>query len=175
MATRRKSPTKKTPPTVSGVAREHGASREAIRKIRDRGVDLADPAAVAAAVSQMKGRAESAPGADTGESYSEARRRREIANANRAEIIARKEAGLYLPVEEVVRQAQAFGMLTRVRFMNLANTLPDRLAGATAVEIHSVLKKEIRHLLEVMATEKLGARHIEQLIKTADDYRNATN
>jgi predicted transcriptional regulator len=66
------------------------------------GIDLTDELALARALSTSKAKQPAPPPADGRESYSEARRRREIANANRAEVMADRERGRFVEAHAVL-------------------------------------------------------------------------
>jgi transposase-like protein len=135
-------------PTInaSAIAREHGVSRETLRVWRSEGLDLTDQAAVADRVSKMPGRD---PGrtAGIGESYSEARTRRMRADADRAELNARQQAGELVSLAQVEDAMAELGHELKSRLIALPQELAVVLAGLPESKIHAILKNRINDIL----------------------------
>jgi transposase-like protein len=142
------------PVNISQLARDHGTSRETIRKLRENGISLADDKAVAAGLACS--RAKSTPPAPTGdgESYAEAKRRRAIADANRAEIIAKRESGSVIAVCDVEALFAQLGAELRSRLISMRGDLVVELEGRTGPQIFAILDKRICELLENIHNNK---------------------
>ena len=134
-------PKPKTAKPLAEIAREHGISRETLRAWRDSGVAIQDPAALAARIASM-------PRNSTDESYSEARRRREIALADRAELIAAKEAGKLVELAAVQETFAALGAEMKSRLLAMRSALVEDLTGRPPEAIARILDERIRELLQ---------------------------
>lgn len=135
-------------PSIAGLAREHGITRETVRRMRDKGgVDLADGEAVAAAVAMLKGKAEAAT-EGPGESYAEAKRRRAISDADFARIRADREAGKVVDLAEVKDAFASLGAEMKSRLLAMKATLVNELAGLDEIGISRVLENRIHELLQ---------------------------
>jgi hypothetical protein len=134
------SPTKK--PSQAEVAKAAGVSMKSLRNWRDReGLDISNLDAVLH-------RAGKHPSTAGGESWSEARRRKAIADANRAEILARREAGAVVSKAEVEALFAALGSELRARLLAWRGALVPELHGASEARIHQVLTDRIHELLD---------------------------
>jgi phage terminase Nu1 subunit (DNA packaging protein) len=122
-------------------------SRETIRKLRENGVNLASEKAVADGLAASKAQVATPSPADGSETYSEARRRREIANANRAEILAAKESGSVIEVAEVAELMTRLGSEMRSRLLSWVGTLPPMFEGLSAARIQPILLEKVAELL----------------------------
>jgi transposase-like protein len=131
---------------VSAIAREHGISRETLRVWKSEGLDLTDPSAVADRVSKMPGRDPDATGG-TGESYCEARTRRMRADADRAELNARQQAGELVSLAQVEDAMAELGHELKSRLIALPQELAVVLAGLPESKIHAILKSRINDIL----------------------------
>ena len=130
----------------AAVAREAGVSMKSLRNWRDReGLDITDLDAVL----RRAGRHPSTAG---GESWSEARRRKAIADANKAEIIAAREAGSVVAKNEVEALFAALGAELRARLLSWRGQLVVELHGLDEPSIHRVLSDRISELLESIST-----------------------
>jgi transposase-like protein len=130
---------------VSAIAREHGISRETLRVWKSEGLDLTDPSAIADRVSKMPGRDPDAPA--EGETYSQARTRRMRADADRAELNARQQAGELVSLAEVEDAMAQLGFEMKARLLSLPQELAVVLAGLGEVKIHEILKSRIHEIL----------------------------
>ncbi len=130
---------------VSAIAREHGISRETLRVWKSEGLDLTDPSAVADRVSKMPGRDQGATG--EGESLTAAKTRRARADADRAEIIARRESGSVIDVVAVEELMTQLGAEMRSRLLSWIGTLPPMLEGLDAARIQAILRAKVTELL----------------------------
>jgi phage terminase Nu1 subunit (DNA packaging protein) len=135
------------PVNISQLARDHGTSRETIRKLRENGISLADDKAVAAGLACS--RAKSTPPAPTGggETFAEAKRRRAVADADRAEVIARRESGEVIEVADVEELVTRLGAEMRSRLLSWIGTLPPMLEGLDASRIQPIMRHKITELL----------------------------
>lgn len=133
---------------ISKLARDHGTSRETIRKLRTDGIDLNDTAALMAGLAASRARQKpTAPIASLGESIQEARRRREIATADRAEIIAKREAGAVIAVSDVEVMMATLGAELRSRLLAMRSDLVVELEGLSGAQIYIALDRRITELL----------------------------
>jgi transposase-like protein len=152
--------TKKTLPTshpsIAAASRESGIAPATLRKWRDKEkIDVLNPAAVKkrAAVKQQRAdrpAASKSITADTGESYSEARRRREIANANRAELITQREAGRLVGLDTVKQSFMQIGAEVKARLMSARGDLVNELVGKDEAGIYKILDTRFRDLLQAL-------------------------
>ena len=146
----RKKPSKPTAPAVnvSALARDHGTSRETIRKLRANGIELSDSKAIADALSCSRARiAPPAPSPTDGETFAEARRRRAVADANFAELRAKRESGAVVDLANVEASFAALGAEMRSRLLSWIGTLPTQLEGLDAARIQRLLRQKITDLL----------------------------
>ena len=150
MAARKKPSSKPLPPVnVSQLARDHGVSRETIRKLRENGIDLADGKAVADGLAASKARISTpAPITGDGETLLEANRRRAVADADRAEVQAARESGSVIAVSDVEELMNRLGAEMRSRLLSWVGTLPPQLEGLAACRIQAVMRDKITELLE---------------------------
>jgi hypothetical protein len=116
------------------------------------GLDITDKAAVLARAETARRKEPEATAKattqDTGESYSEARRRREIAAANRMEIIAQREAGKLVDIDVVKQSFTAVGAAVKGRLLAMRGNLVPELHGKTEAGIYKVLDDRIHEVLE---------------------------
>jgi hypothetical protein len=134
------SPTKK--PSQAEVAKAAGVSMKSLRNWRDReGLDITDLDAVLR-------RAGKHPSTAGGESWSEARRRKAIADANRAELIAAREAGSVVAVADVEATFASLGSELRARLLAWRGELVVALHGLSEAAIYEVLTDRVHDLLE---------------------------
>jgi len=148
------------PPNISKLSRDHGTSRETIRRMRDHGIDLSDPAAITAALAASRARHSSpAPApANAGESIQEARRRREIATADRAEVIAKRESGAVIAVSDVEAMMLILGAELRARLLSMRSDLVVELEGLSGSQIYKALDRRITELLSSIHMKSLNPR-----------------
>lgn len=137
------------PVNISAIARNHKVSRETIRKLRTNGIDLADGKAVADGLTC--GRSVKSPPApspaDGTETLFEAKRRRAIADANRAEIQAARESGAVIEVADVEELMTRLGAEMRSRLLSWVGNLPPQLEGLDAARIQTIMREKITELL----------------------------
>jgi hypothetical protein len=131
---------------LSELARQIGISRETLRNWKAEGVDLTDPSAVADRVSKMPGRDTSATVGE-GESLSEAKTRRARADADRSEIVARREAHSVIDVADVEELMTQLGAELRSRLLSWVGILPPMLEGLDASRIQAIMRSKITELL----------------------------
>jgi transposase-like protein len=147
MATRRKTTPPPAPPNISALARKHGVSRETLRKLRENGVDLADEKAVSHALAISKAGQSPPPPVDGGETYTEARRRREIANANRAETLADRERGRFVEVAEAEAVINLLDHCVCLVWKGVGRELPNHLDGLTASQMVAAINSFVDKIL----------------------------
>ena len=141
-------PSPPAPPNISALSRKHGVSRETIRKLRTDGIDLSDNAALTAGLAASRARQKTAaPIAGIGESIHEARRRREVATADRAEIVAKREAGAVIAVSDVEVMMATLGAELRSRLLAMRSDLVVELEGLSGAQIYTALDRRITELL----------------------------
>ena len=111
-------------------------------------IDITDKAAVLtrAATAKRKDPTPAAP-TDGGESYTEARRRRACADADRAEIIAKRESGSVIALSDVEAVMSEIGSTMRSRLLSMRSDLVVELEGRTGAQIYAALDKRITELL----------------------------
>ena len=114
---------------------------KSLRNWRDReGLDITD-------VDAVLHRAGKHPSTAGGESWSEARRRRAVADADRAEILAKREAGAVVAVADVHEVFSALGSEMKARLLAMRATLVEDLTGRPPEAIARILDDRIRELL----------------------------
>jgi transposase-like protein len=154
-ATKKTLPTSrvKKHPSIAAASRESGIAPATLRKWRDKEkIDVLNPAAVKkrAAVKQQRvdrPTASKVTSKDTGESYSEARRRREIANADRAEITAQREAGKVIDLASAEAAFTRVGAEVKGRLLSMRGDLVNELVGKDEAGIYRVLDDRFHELL----------------------------
>ncbi len=135
------------PVNISQLARDHGTSRETIRKLRLDGIDLADDKAVAAGLACSRAKSTSPAPTGGGETLLEAKRRRAVADADRSEIVARRESGAVIEVAAVAEVMTRLGAEMRSRLLSWVGNLPPQLEGLDACRIQAVMRDKITELL----------------------------
>ena len=154
----RKKPLPPAPaPNISALARDHGVSRETIRKLRTNGIDLSDDKAVADGLACSKAASPApapAPATDGTETLLEAKRRRAVADADRAEIVAKRESGSVIAVCDVEEIFNQLGAELRSRLISMRGDLVVELEGRTGPQIFAILDKRICELLENIHNNK---------------------
>ena len=150
----RKKPSKPpaAPVNISALARAHGVSRETIRKLRTNGIDLSDGKAVADGLACSKAASPAPAPPDGTETLLEAKRRRAVADANRAEVIARRESGEVIEVAAVEALMVEIGATMRSRLLGWRSDLVHELEGGTGQQIFAALDKRITELLTAIHT-----------------------
>jgi plasmid maintenance system antidote protein VapI len=125
---------------ISQTAKRLGVHRSTLQAWQREGINLADEQAL-----QERLAASRKPG---GETFSEARRRKEVAAANRMETLAAREAGELVPATGIAEQGRAIGLSVRQALDRLAHDLPPQLAGRPAAEVGKILKRHFRETLD---------------------------
>ncbi len=141
--------------TLVSISARTGINRRTLNRWQKSGTDIHDPQALAERIAIMPLRVDSTPpepspasaGDSNAESYSEARRRREIANANRAETIAARERGELIESARIQHDGDAIGRTVRRELEKLTNDMPPQLAGRNASEISTILRRAVREML----------------------------
>ena len=130
------------------LAEMAGVTAQTLRTWRDaEGLDLGDLKAVMA----RAGKVERDTSTD-GETYTEARRRRAIADADRAEIIAKRESGSVIEVSAVESIMSEIGAEMRSRLLGWRGDLVVELEGLSGPKIAAVLDRRICDLLTSIHT-----------------------
>ena len=148
-------------PNVSALARQHGISRQTLATWQREGIDIANAQAVAERKLTMRGKPSAipepppAPGAET---IAEARRRREVATADRAEIIAKREAGAVIAVSDVEAMMAALGAGLRSRLLSMRSDLVVELEGLSGSAIYKALDRRITELLASVHMKSLNPK-----------------
>ena len=125
-----------------------GVSVKSLREWKkSEGLDLGDVQAVMA----RAGKVDRLDDASRGESYSEARRRRAIADANVAEIRAKREVGSVVDVADVRQAFHLIGVEFRSRLLAMRGELVMQLHGLDEPGIYRVLDENFRDLLIAIA------------------------
>jgi hypothetical protein len=142
---------------LASLAREHGVSRETLRAWRDSGLDIQN-------AEMLRQRIASMPGSKAGdETLLEAKRRRAIADADRAEIAAAREAGDSVPFVAAERAAHVVFVVVRAALRELEGNLPCVLEGRRPEQMAGLLRQAFDELQERMATVDFFPNHPETL------------
>jgi phage terminase Nu1 subunit (DNA packaging protein) len=121
-----------------------GVSVKTIREWKkSEGLDLSD----IKAVMLRAGKVERTNPTD-GETYTEARRRRAIADADFAEVRAKRESGSVISVADVDALFNQIGAEMRSRLLSMRSDLVVELEGQSGPAIYRILDKRICELLE---------------------------
>ena len=136
-------------PNVSALSRQHGISRQTLATWKREGIDIANSQAVAERKLTMRGKPSAipeaqAPGAET---IAEARRRRAVADANFAELRAKREAGALIDLATVEASFAALGHQMRAHLLALPVAAAAELEGLPAAGIAAALR---RHVVEIL-------------------------
>lgn len=146
-------------PTIAEASRATAVSPASLRKWRDvEGIDVLNPKQLAKRVElkqvKIDGSAAPAPATGAPESYSEARRRRAVADANRAELIAKRESGELVSLAVVTGTFERIGYLFRSILNRELGILPGELCGLSSPQIQKKLKARFHDiLLEISQTD----------------------
>ena len=107
-----------------------------------------DHAAITERVERMRQPSTSATSAPPGsESYSEARRRRAIADADLAELKSDQQRGKLIDLATVEQAFAEIGYVLRARLLALPSNLVPELEGLSASQMHKTLQKHVHQLL----------------------------
>lgn len=137
-------PPRKQAHSQAELAKMAGVNVKTIRQWKNtEGLDLGDVAAVLA----RAGKVERDTPADGSETYSEARRRRAIADADRAEIIAKRESGSVIAVADVQNLFTQLGAELRSRLLAMRGNLVVELEGQSGPAIYKILDNRIHEIL----------------------------
>lgn len=110
-------------------------------------IDIADRTAVMARAATARRKEPAGTHADDSESYSEARRRREIANANRAEILADRERGRFVEVAEAKAVIDLLDHCVCLIWKGVGRELPNYLDGMTPSQMVTAINKFVDEIL----------------------------
>ena len=139
-------------PNFSALARLHGISRQTLASWKREGIDRADAQAIAERKLTMRGKPSAtleppAPGAET---IAEARRRRAVADANFAELRAKREAGALIDLATVEASFAALGHQMRAHLLALPVAAAAELEGLPAAGIAAALRKHVVEILTLL-------------------------
>jgi transposase-like protein len=137
---------RKTAPNISAIARQHGVSRQTLGTWRDQGLDLSDDKAVAAKVSAMH--------SNSGGSITEARLEKLKAETARINHALDVERGKFISAQIVEADGRSIGVLVRSAHAKAAQNWPPMLAGRTAAECSTILKRLFREMQQELAQFK---------------------
>jgi hypothetical protein len=157
---------KKHYPSLAAASRESGVTRTTLKRWRDvEGVEVLDPQALAArqGLKQLRVASQAVdPGTSTApESYAEARRRRAVADADRAEIAAAKEAGDTIDYATAERAARVIFIVFRGCLRDLEGTLPTMLEGLPPQKMFVALRRAFDEALDKIGALELMTNHPE--------------
>ena len=142
--------------SLSELSRQSGIPRNTLRIWRDAGTDIFDAKVLKKRIGRKQPRPDTeAPVGDTGESYQEARRRREIANANRAEIQARREAAELVPVAEVMQFIATVTSIHKNALQMLIGSFPGEAEGLAASEMQKLLRQHCDRIMEMTSDGRI--------------------
>jgi hypothetical protein len=110
---------------------------------KDEGLDLGN----IPAVMTRAGKVERDIAPDGSETYTEARRRKMIAEANRTELTAKREAGELVSLAAVEDAMSQLGFEMRSRLLSWIGTLPPMLEGLDASRIQAIVRAKVTELL----------------------------
>jgi hypothetical protein len=110
-------------------------------------IDITNKAAVMARAATAKRKEPTGTPTDGSESYTEARRRREIANANRAEILADRERGRFVEVAEAHAVINLLDHCVCIIWKGVGRELPNYLDGLTASQMVTAINKFVDEIL----------------------------
>jgi transposase-like protein len=148
-------PKTKTAKSLAELARQHGISRETLRGWRDSGLNVQDPAALAARIKTM-------PRNSTDETLAEAKRRRAVADADRAEILARRESGAVVDLATVEASFAALGHQMRAHLLALPLAAASELEGLPAKGIAAALRRHVLDILTILYEQSHEATRLPE-------------
>lgn len=119
---------KKSAPNLSEIARQHGITRETVRKWRDEGTDISDHAAVEKRIASKRRKPDN-------ESLAEARRRKLVADADRSELLTKKERGQYIETATAIAVIALLDRHVELVWKSLGRELPGHLEGLAASQM----------------------------------------
>jgi DNA-binding transcriptional MerR regulator len=127
------------------LSKMSGVSVKTLRTwAKDEGLDLGN----IPAVMTRAGKVERDVAPDGSETYSDARRRKMIAEANRTELTAQREAGELVSLAAIEDAMAELGHELKSRLIALPQELAVVLAGLGEVKIHEILKSRIHEILK---------------------------
>ena len=133
-------------PPLAALAREHGISRETLRRWRDSGIDVQDAAAVAARVALAK--------VADAETLADLKRRKLRLEAERLETIVAREKAELVPMAEVREFIIVITQTYRAALNALCGVLPGELEGLSAAAIQKVLIRRCDEILTQISENK---------------------
>ncbi len=142
---------------VSKIARDHGVSRETIRKLRTNGIELSDDKAVVDALAC--GRAAPEDGKDR--TLTSIKRRKLELECERIDAAIRRESVGYIRTERASEIISAFCFIIKAMLKSIEGNLPGVLEGATTEQIHRALGDAHRDMFETLSNGELCENHPE--------------
>ena len=133
-------------PNLSELARHHGTSRESIRKIRDEGVDLNDPKAVADRVALMRHKQDQP-------TLTDERRRKLKADADMAEFRVAQTKGELISRAEVDLEMRRVGSVFGAALERLQADLPPMLEGLKVESMAGVIREATDNVRRAMVEQ----------------------
>ena len=133
-------------PNLSELARQHGTSRESIRKIRDEGVDLNDPKAVADRVALMRHKQDQP-------TLTDERRRKLKADADMAELRVAQTKGELISRAEVDLEMRRVGSVFGAALERLQADLPPMLEGLKVESMAGVIREATDNVRRAMVEQ----------------------
>ena len=133
-------------PNLSELARHHGTSRESIRKIRDEGVDLNDPKAVADRVALMRHKQDQP-------TLTDERRRKLKADADMAELRVAQTKGELISRAEVDLEMRRVGSVFGAALERLQADLPPMLEGLKVESMAGVIREATDNVRRAMVEQ----------------------
>jgi hypothetical protein len=126
-------------PNVTQIAKRLGVHRSTLQAWSKEGVDITSEAALQDRLAAAR--------KSPDETLAEAKRRRAVADATRAEIRVQQERAELVPAAGIKAEGYAIGLSFRQALEKLAHELPPQLAGQDAPVIAKILKSHHRELL----------------------------
>jgi transposase len=124
---------------ITKTAKRLGVHRSTIQQWKKDGVNITDESALQDRLAAAR--------KSPDETLAEAKRRRAVADATRAEIRVQQERGELVPAAGIKAEGFSIGLSFRQALEKLAHELPPQLAGQDAPVISKILKKHHRELL----------------------------
>jgi hypothetical protein len=141
--------------SIAATSRETGIARETLRAWKAQGVEIFNRV-------ELLKRAETRKASPSG-TLGELKQEKLQLECDKLRQQIEREGELWMRTDDVLAQCRVIGILVRTRFMALCGTLPDRLAGCEAPDVHRILKNEIRDTLEQLSREPLMPEHEESI------------
>jgi len=144
-----------TPPTIAGMARRHGISRQTLHDWRNHGIDITDDAAIRARKRLIDTAAKAPLPQASHADLLNARVVRARIAAAREKLRLDHEAGRVVDTEVVGAWLEQLAVVLRAQLSAMVRTLPERLSGIDAAEAHAVLFEAVEGVFATMRTAKI--------------------